>query len=150
MEEIGVVKSVDGDIAVVSVHKKPSCEGCGSGACHIAQDDMLIEATNRAEARVGQKVIVNLNPSTYLTGSFMVYGVPTIALIAGAVTGKNMFPSGMMGMDAELSSAVVAFGFFLLSFIFVKAWSSMALKNEKDKPVVEAIIDENHTGGSNG
>jgi len=141
MEEIGVVKSVEGVMAKVSVPKKSVCEGCTAGACKPEDQSMEIEAINKAKAKVGQKVRVVVKTYTYLKGSILVYGIPAIALIAGAVIGKEVFSSQFKGMDPDILSAIFGFGAFILAFMGIKIWSIKAGKKTESSPVVEEILE---------
>ena len=93
MEEIGTVKSTQGMFAKVSVPRKSVCEGCTAGTCTPDEQAMEIEAINKAKAKAGQRVRVVVKTYTYLKGSILVYGIPALALIAGAIIGKEVFSS---------------------------------------------------------
>lgn len=140
MEETGIVKSVEGPFARVAVAKKNMCEQCTAGTCFMTDEGAELEALNEVRAEVGQKVRVTLMPYSYLKGSIIVYGLPALALIAGAVVGKEV--AGSFGdMDPDLVSAIFAFGAFALSFIVIKLWSMRAEKKVQYKPVIEEILD---------
>ena len=68
MEEVGVVISIDGVMAKVAVPRKSVCEGCTSTACKPGDQSMEIEALNKVNAGVGQKVKVITKSYTYLKG----------------------------------------------------------------------------------
>lgn len=142
VEEIGFVRSVEGVTATVSVPKKSGCEGCSLKTCKPEEQFMLIEALNPLQARVGQKVRVAMKPYTYLKGSMVIYGIPALALIAGAVAGKEFFSPYLKGYDPDIVSAVFGFGAFAVSFILVKLWSGRMSGKAESKPVVEEILDE--------
>jgi sigma-E factor negative regulatory protein RseC len=141
MEEIGVIKSVDGAVAKVSVPKRSACEGCTVGICKPDEQSMEIEALNPLKAQAGQKVRVVMKPYTYLKGSLIVYGLPTLALIIGAVIGKELFSHYFKGIDADIISAISGFGLFVLSFIAIKLWSSRMEKRTDIRPIIEEIIE---------
>ncbi len=142
MEEIGVVMSVEGVNARVAVTKKSMCEHCTAGVCRMTEEGAEIEALNAARARVGQRVRVVLKAYSYLKGSLVLYGLPAVALIAGAVAGKEYFSRFFGGMDPEGVAAFFAFGFFALSLLFVRLWSARAGKKVQYKPVIEEILGE--------
>ncbi len=142
MEEIGVVKSVQGALAKVSVPRKSVCEGCTAGTCKPEEQSMEIEAVNRARAKVGQKVRVVIKTYTYLKGSILVYGIPAIALIAGAVLGKEIFSQQFKETDPDIISAIFGFSAFLLAFLGIKIWSIKAGKKTESNPVIEEILEE--------
>ncbi|GAB4388113.1 MAG: hypothetical protein Kow0025_05430 [Thermodesulfovibrionales bacterium] len=142
MEEIGIVTSVDGPMAKVSVQRKSVCDQCTAGTCHLTQDGAELEAINVAKAQVGQKVKVVLKPVAYLKGSLIVYGIPVLALILGAVVGREALPRYFEGMDPDAASAILAFAAFGLSFLGVKIWTSRAEGKAEYKPVVEQVLTE--------
>ncbi len=141
MEEIGIVKSTTGVFAKVSVPRKSVCEGCTAGICKPDEQSMEIDAVNKAGAKVGQKVRVVIKSYTYLKGSMLVYGIPAIALITGAVLGKEIFSHQFKNIDPDILSAIFGFGLFLIAFLGIKIWSLTAEKKTETKPVIEEIIE---------
>ncbi|MDA8155637.1 MAG: SoxR reducing system RseC family protein [Actinomycetota bacterium] len=142
MEEIGVVKSIRGRFAIVSVPKKQGvCESCTMGTCHVSGEESEIEALNEAGAMEGQKVRVVLKSISYLKGSAIVYGLPVLCLIIGAVMGKQLLPPYFPSSDPNLLSAAGGFGLFFVSFAAVWAWSRKAEKKLEYKPVIEEILE---------
>lgn len=141
MEEIGTVKSTQGMFAKVSVPRKSVCEGCTAGTCTPDEQAMEIEAINKARARAGQRVRVVVKTYTYLKGSILVYGIPALALIAGAILGKEVFSSYFKDTDPDIISAIFGFGAFVLAFLGIKIWSIFAEKKTESKPVIEEILE---------
>ena len=141
MNEFGTVKHVHGITAIVSVDRKSSCEQCAAG-CTLSDSGANIEAVNRVEAKVGQKVRVAIRPYAYLKGSLIVYGLPAMALVAGAVAGKEILSGFFPAYDPDIVSAFAGFGAFAVSFLIVKLWSMGLEKKLEYKPVIEEIIEE--------
>lgn len=102
---------------------------------------MEIEALNHVNARVGQKVKIVMKTYTYLKGSIVVYGIPALALITGAILGKEVFSNYFREMDPDILSAVFGFGAFVISFLFIKLWGGRMGKKIESKPVIEEIIE---------
>jgi sigma-E factor negative regulatory protein RseC len=141
MDEIGIVTSIRGVIATVSVERKSACEQCAAG-CKMTDSGAEIEAINRAKAIIGQKVRVELKPYSYLKGSIIVYGLPALALVVGAVAGKEFF-SGLFGaLDPDIASAIFGFGAFFAAFILIRFWSMRFEKRTDYKPVIDEILEE--------
>jgi len=140
IEEIGTVKSIDGIMARVNVPKKSACEGCTAGTCKIEEQSMEIEALNHAGAKVGQKVRVEIQSYAYMKGSMVVYGLPALLLVIGAVIGKELMSRVFTNADSDILSAIFGFGFFIISFVIVKAWINAASKRTESKAVIEEIL----------
>ncbi len=141
MEEVGFIKGIEGMMAVVSIPKKSACEGCSLGICKPDEQSMEIRALNPVNAHTGQKVKVVMKPYAYLKGSFIVYGIPAIALLMGAVLGKEVLSRYLTQLDPDIVSAISGFVAFALSFMAIKLWSSIAEKKIGAKPVIEEILD---------
>ncbi len=141
MEEVGVVKSIDGVTATVLVERKSACDKCKEGVCHVSDGGALIEAVNAAKAKEGQRVKVVFRTYTYLKGTVLIYGLPALALIIGAVLGKEFLPRIFSGADPDLLSAVGGFGLFIVTFIAARLFSLRMERKTEYKPVVEEILD---------
>jgi len=140
IEEIGIVTSTDGTTAHVNVPKKTTCEGCTAGTCIAGEQSMEIVAFNKAGAQSGQKVKVLIQSSAYLKGTMVIYGVPALALVLGAVFGKEFMPELFTGTDPDILSAIFGFGFLALSFVGVKIWSNLKADKTESGPVIEEIL----------
>jgi sigma-E factor negative regulatory protein RseC len=140
MDEIGIVKSLHGNVAMVSVERKSACDQCRAG-CSLTESGAEMEALNEAGAKVGQRVRVTVKPFTYLKSSIFVYGIPALMLILGAIIGKEMLPHIFLNHDPDTLSAISGFGALLISLVVVKIWSMHAEKKTEYKPVIEEIIE---------
>jgi positive regulator of sigma E activity len=141
IEEIGIVKSVEGMTAVVSVPKKSACEGCTLGTCTTQEKSMEIEAWNEAGAVAGQRVRVAIKSYAYMKGAMIVYGLPAVGLVAGAIFGKELMGKVFPASDPDVLSAVFGFAACILSFVIVKIWANKAGKKTESRPVVEEILN---------
>jgi sigma-E factor negative regulatory protein RseC len=140
IEEIGVVTSIDGHKAQVNVPKKSACEGCTAGTCVTGDQTMEIVAFNKAGAEVGQKVKVVVQANAYMKGAMIIYGFPALAMVLGAVFGKEITPHFFKGADPDILSAIFGFSFLGMSFAGVKIWSNRKTTKEESSPVIEEII----------
>jgi sigma-E factor negative regulatory protein RseC len=140
IEEIGVVKSVEGVIALVDVPRKSACDGCTAGTCRPEEKFMEIEAFNQIGAMVGQKVRIAVKPYTYIKGSIIVYGLPAVGLVIGAVFGKELMSKIFAATDSDILSAIFGFGTFAVSFFLVKIWTNAVGKKVESKPIIEEIL----------
>jgi sigma-E factor negative regulatory protein RseC len=141
IEEIGVVSSINGATAVVNVPKKSTCEGCTAGTCTTGEQSMEIVAVNKAGAQPGQRVKVVIQSYAYLKGTTIIYGIPALALVLGAVLGKEIMPVFLPWMDPDLLSAIFGFGLLALSFIGVKKWANRKTGKTESRPIIEEILD---------
>ncbi len=113
----GVVKAIQGRIAVVVTEHEPECESCSvKDACSFLGGggaNMEVRARNTAGARVGDTVKISLQGSSFLKATFLIYMVPILALLGGALCGyvlarffsvnENFF-AGVLGVFGVLGS----------------------------------------------
>ncbi len=143
MDEIGIVKSVDGVTAKVIFSRKSSCcESCEKETCDIPEDGIETEAINAAGAKVGQRVKVVMRSYTFVKGAMVIYVLPVFALIAGAILGKIYLPLFWGGVDSDLLAALAGFLTLFASLILVKIISNRMDKKTENKSVIESIIKE--------
>lgn len=142
VEEVGLVKSTEGMVAKVLVERKNACEGCTSRMCKPADHLMEIEALNPLNAHAGQKVRVEILAYSYMRGSLIVYGIPVIALITGAVLGREIFSGFLKTLDTDSVSAIFGFGAFVISLLLIKVWSVRTAGEKAGiKPTIKEIIE---------
>jgi sigma-E factor negative regulatory protein RseC len=142
MEEIGIVSKVEGVHATVTVTRKSVCEHCTAGTCRLTENGALIEAVNDAGAAVGQRVRVVLKEHVYVKGSLMLWGLPALAIIVGAVAGKAFLADFFPSADPDGVSAVAAGVCFAVSLLIIKLWSRGAEKKTQYQPIVEEILED--------
>lgn len=141
MEEVGVVIKTEGIMARVRVQKSGACEACAAaGTCKPSEETAELEVFNPLRAKAGQTVKLVLKPQLYLKASIIVYGLPVIALIGGAILGKNIGELYFKGIDSDLLAAAFGFGALIISFMVIKLWSNKIEKKEEYRPVIEEII----------
>jgi len=142
IEEVGTVTRVEGVMASVSVKKKNSCEGCtAGGACKTTSEGAEIEAFNPVHAKAGQTVKLSIKPYTYLKGTMLVYGIPVVALIGGAILGKNIAETYLENINSDMIAAITGFSSLIASLIGIKIWSKNIETKTEYKPVIEEIIN---------
>lgn len=142
MEEVGVVKGVQGRMATVSIERKAVCDQCTSGTCSVSAEGAKLEAVNTIGAKVGDKVRVSLKAYSFIKGSIIVYVFPAMSLVAGAIVGKEYFADRFPSIDPEGVSALFGFGAFLLSFLVVRFWGMRTEKKTEYRPVIEEILKD--------
>ena len=140
IEEEGVVAEIDGNIAKVAVMKKSACEQCSAaGVCHPGDQEYL-EAANPLGAVKGQKVKVVIAPQMYLKASIILYGIPMVALIAGAIVAKKIAVLYVGEEHSDLWAFIAGMACTFISFLFIRSYNKKVEKTQKYKPVIVEIL----------
>jgi sigma-E factor negative regulatory protein RseC len=138
--EEGIVIGIDALTALVKTKKSESCEGCASRkSCNVmgGDNDMEVEAINDAQARVGDRVILNFETASLLKATFFLYVFPIIFMFAGALAGQRM--AGAWNIDESVLSVVFGFIFFFVSIVIVKIKGNKMAGQDRYRPRIIRI-----------
>lgn len=145
IEEVGTVVELKSKrLAVVMCTKSSLCENCATnGNCALGDDDntRLIEVHNPVAAEVGEQVRIATTTKSFLQSSFLLYIVPLIALVIGAVAGMLVGEAIPTGLDPNLLSAIFGVFFMVGSFVILRVGSN-ALNKETYMPKIIEILKE--------
>lgn len=135
--EIGVVTESDGNIVKIRLQRHVACEACGSASTCFPTGGVqpLIEAVNEVGASVGDVVKLERAGSKRLGASFLVFGVPLIAMLIGTYVGY-----AASGENASDGSAVGALAGIALGMLLVHFISNLKSTAARLRPVAREII----------
>ena len=144
MTNVGVVKSVHGNMAKVFVGAGHSCcESCQPASCDIdTTRGIETDAVNSIHANVGQKVRIDMKSLAFLKGVLVLYVLPIVALLTGALLGGAYLPAYFRGTSPDVLSAAGGFFLFLISLLTARLFSRKMEKKTEKIPVIESIIEE--------
>jgi len=146
IEEIGTVVELKSKmIAVVMCTKSSLCENCATnGNCALGDDDKtrLIEVHNMQGAEVGEQVRIATTTKSFLQSSFLLYIVPLIALVIGAIAGLLVGEKIPTGLDPNLLSAIFGVFFMSGSFVILRVGSSVLNKESYMPKIIEILKEE--------
>lgn len=132
MHEQGTVREVRGGLAVVESVQTDACAGCAAkGACHTmgGSKTRLISALNQAGAQEGDRVLMALPRRGALGAGFLVYILPVLALIIGALAGQRLGPG--WGYDPTNAAVVLGLGSLAVCWLFLR-WLSSRLAGRRE------------------
>jgi len=143
MEETGtVVELRPGGTAMVLCRKGSACGHCSAAdKCEMGRDsgERLVETRNQVGADVGDQVRISISSRTFLKSSFLVYIVPLIVLVIGAVLGGQL--SAWIGKDLDPNLLSAAFGIagLVISLLVIRGYNRK-LERERYLPRIVAIL----------
>jgi sigma-E factor negative regulatory protein RseC len=143
LTEEGVVKELKGERARVTTQRGAACADCGTRhACKAlgGSDEAEITALNRAEARVGDVVELVLPEKALLWASVMVYLLPIVCLLIGAVLGNAYHRE--MGLSADGASAIGALCGLAVGLSGTWLASRRAARTGSTMPVIERVVEQ--------
>lgn len=143
VEEQGVIVSLEGQMANVAPLSQPGCQSCSSsGVCGTSllkplfgNKQRMLAAENTINAKPGDQVVIGLNRTALVFASLMVYLLPLILLVAGAIFGAAAAHTFSIE-DAELVSILCGLGAASLTFIIVNRVVKSAYFSAFFEPVI--------------
>lgn len=142
MKQCGVVTGIDGNYAKVVMKRHSSCGSCN--ACKMGQSDgqLEVKVLNEVDAKVGQRVSVDMNDNDVLTAAFIVYVIPLLTLLGSILIANAIFNA--LGVEAyrDIYLAAVGFAMTAVSFLLLKKREGKLKNNRKFIPIIEAVLKE--------
>jgi len=115
--EEGIVLSEDGEMATIKAGRHAECENCG--ACP-GSGASLLTVRNSVHARVGQRVLFEVQEEQSLKGAFLIFVFPLITLFAGAFLGGCLFEQ--LSLSVVIGRMIGAVLLFAGSAVMIKAF----------------------------
>lgn len=138
--EEGIVQQVEPAKALILIMRSSACAGCHSqSACQPSEHkEAIVEAINDVNAQVGDRVQVSVPAVSLLKATFIVYLVPVLALILGAIAGSSFAP--LMHMDASLASIICGVSSMFAIFVVVKWLDKSTSSKSEYWPKITRIL----------
>ena len=139
MLEKGTVTEINGEKALVLFKRRSSCKNCKACGILADQNHIIVEASNKAGAGVGDSVIVQFTAKNALQTSAWAYVFPLAMLIVGLVLGYNIPVSFM---EKEPFAAIFGLIFTAAAFIILKILNPVFKKKYSNVYTITQIANE--------
>jgi sigma-E factor negative regulatory protein RseC len=139
--EVGEVLSVEGRTAQVKMRRGSQCAACScAGLCSpFGKDWMTVTADNTLGATAGQKVRVTYSVEGEAKASFILYIVPVLSLLLGALIGTLFDPFN----HTDFSAVAVGLSFVAISFLLIKKYAAWKYGRKRSyRPSISEVLKE--------
>ncbi len=130
-----VLEVIGGNLAKIKASRHNDCENCGACPGNSA---MVLEALNDIGAKPGQRVAFEVREVNMLKAAFIVYILPLIAILMGAMAGGKV--AERLSSEVlwwQIAGGVLA---FILSVIYIKYFDNAARTDVKMQPIIVRIL----------
>ena len=138
----GRVSRIENDgWAIVVTERSDACSNCESAQfCHALADCSRLETRvlNQAGAEVGDTVSISLNSKTVLKSAMILYILPSVSFLLGAVGGAGLHKQ--LGIGDTGAAIVFGFAGLFLGFAIARLISKRQTTSRKLIPVITRII----------
>lgn len=122
MKEIGEIKRIEGDSICIETPRKTLCQSCHNTSCGVGSISRAFNqranqfwVKNSAKFTKGSQVEIEIDDSTFLKASFIMYGLPMLALVVFALVGHYL--DKLLGFFEIFTIILALFGFFSSLFM---------------------------------
>jgi sigma-E factor negative regulatory protein RseC len=139
LKETGVVIELVDSRAKVAMPQTRACKNCNLCLMH-ENTGMVTEAWNNLGAKVGDRVCVHVPDRGRITGTFVLFLVPVLALLLGLVLG--LWAAEQLGLrqHASLGAGIAAVIFLIPSFFLVRWYDRrLALMYASEVRIVDIL-----------
>jgi len=118
--EHGIVTKATPAVAHIKTNRAAACEACTAkdscGTIHRGKE-IIFEVPNTLNVQAGDTVLVGMQTKSALLLTFLIYIVPILCLVIGALTGDALAP--YLQINASFFAMVLGFSFFGLAFFIL-------------------------------
>lgn len=123
IEESATVVALEDNFAWVESERRSSCgscaanKGCGTATLQkvMGKKRTQLKAINRAQAQIGDRVVIGLQEQALLKGSLYAYILPLLLLFVTAFAFEQLFANEAITIFAGLGGLLL--GFVILRFL---------------------------------
>jgi sigma-E factor negative regulatory protein RseC len=129
------VVSVKDGRATLELAQSDHCKSCGICACG-AGSMMRVEVQAIEGLRPGQSVVVAIDRSVSISSALVLFGLPLLGLISGALLGHHV---PLLGMSRDLSAALLGLGLVAVAFLVALLYERKVARYKHPEPSILRI-----------
>jgi len=154
-----LVKKIKDELALVIIDRpdfRSKCLSCKIFPGEMDQDDAGFWARNRAAAKAGDKVVVQIPERRFVITVLIFYALPLLAILAGAGLGKwierqqNFFEqlkrvignTAFLLLTQNVPSLILGAAFLALCFGFIWIGNRRLEKRKRFQPLLVRVLGE--------
>jgi len=137
MIETGIVTKVEKNLASISMVRGEQCHGCT--VCKTFGDGSIeLIAINKAGARPGDRVEVEIDPGQVVKHSAIVFLLPVVSLMIGYFLGTSYLPR--IGLSTEAAGIIGSLGLMILSFGVIVIFDRRARRSQQTNARINRVL----------
>ncbi len=139
MKQVGVVVSAEEDKAKVLLTRQSACGECKG--CKLGSDDMEmeVEAFNSIDAKIGDRVEVDMENQNVLAAAFIAYTIPLIALFLGVFVGNMILGRAGMTKYKDIGSGIFGILLTIITYIIIRTKEKTLRSDKRFVPTITGI-----------
>ena len=139
--EQGIVEKIENGFAWVRAQRKSACGTCANKA-HCSSIDggkqVMVKAKNALNAQKGDSVEFHLNSAFLLKCTFVIYIVPVLGLITGAISAAPI--AKLIGMSHSFALVLLTVSGFLGAVFLSRVLIHQQTDNDRFLPTIKRVF----------
>jgi sigma-E factor negative regulatory protein RseC len=139
--ERGIIEKIEEEFAWVRTKRRSACGGC-TNRSHCSSlsggNHMLVKVSNPVKAKKGDMVEVFLKTSLQLKCTFIVYMIPVLGLIAGALSAAPL--ANVFASSDSLGMVIFTFSGFFLSALLSRSLINRIAAGDRARPIIRRVF----------
>jgi len=145
-KETGLVTDFAGENRIfVKIRRAEACHSCSARtACFTLggqSKEMVLELDNTINARPGDEVTLSMPEGSIIKASMVLYLIPAVGLLVGAILGNRL--AGIWGMSPDAVSIAGSLVGLTVGFLISKGLSVKMSKESNYAPKLYSITNRN-------
>ncbi len=148
--EEGIVTAVTATTAWVTITQSDACKSCSAGhSCTSPQNNQetTLEAANPVHAAVGDRILLNVNTTSLLKASFLIYILPLLCMLAGAGIGHGIGLAA--GLNPSWTALPLAVTFFGAALLIMRAKGAQLARLDDYQPKILKVLTHDTSSAQN-
>ena len=142
MAEKGQVMEIREDLVVIKMTRIEACAKCRACVAGLAEKEMIMEAENHCDAKIGDWVELSMIESGFFSAVLIMYGIPLIGFMTGLLSTyflimPNYFPT----ISPDVPSFVVGLIGTCIAYLWIRSKEDR-WKERKYKPIASCITTD--------
>lgn len=141
MEQQGyIVEIIDEKTAKLKMQRHSACASCGKCATTSEKKDIIVEVDNKIGAKIGDRVLVNMDSVNVLKATAIVYAIPLIWLMIGTIATYFVIQTIGITNNIEVISGVVGLILMMVSFLLIKKKDNKYRESREYIPIITKVL----------
>lgn len=139
MEQIGVVKNIKGNTAIVEINRISGCGGACKTCSGCDTPSFTINLENIVDAKIGDKVKVKADTKNMLKYTAIAYLIPLIMFVVSTVIANKIFHARDI-FYSDFYSFLVGLVFIGISYLIIrKIDKNITARGESSVEIIEIL-----------
>ena len=141
MEQQGyIVGIIDEKTAKLKMQRHSACASCGKCTTTSEKKDIVVEVDNSIGAKLGDRVVVNMESMNVLKAVGIAYIFPLISLLIGTIGTYYVLQLIENTKNIEVISSTVGIIIMVISFFILRKNDSKLRESRQYIPIITKII----------